>query len=172
MADKLSYAHELRALGQLLEALDVEGFSVQADLEGYRVTGQRRGQSPANDSAGKGLWQRLLGSAKPAGGQRQPLENVELRYTSAELARVDIESQTKRSATPGSSEAHSLSQILRAVGAFVEQKQGRFLRVSKSGQDIAIEYESAAKRNVVDNFTISALYDFWVKLYLRRRDRG
>jgi hypothetical protein len=40
------------------------------------------------------------------------------------------------------------------------------------GQDISIEYESALKRNLAEKFTVASLYDFWVKMYLRRRDRS
>jgi hypothetical protein len=84
---------------------------------------------------------------------------------------MDKEAQTRRQGARGSSEAHTLSQILRAIGAFVDQKQGRLLSVTKDGQDISIEYESALKRNLTEKFTVASLYDFWVKMYLRRRER-
>ena len=94
-----------------------------------------------------------------------------MHYTHDDIARMDNEGQSKRTGAPGSPEAHTLSQILRAVGAFVDQKQGRLLGVSKEGQDISIEYESALKHDLVEKFTIASLYDYWVKMYLRRRDR-
>ena len=84
---------------------------------------------------------------------------------------MDKEAQGRRQAARGNSEAHALSQILRAVGAFVDQKQGRLLSVTKSGQDISIEYQSALKGNLTEKFTVATLYDFWVKMYLRRRER-
>jgi hypothetical protein len=65
-----------------------------------------------------------------------------------------------------------LAQILRAVGAFVDQKQGRLLGVTKEGQEIAIEYESALRHSQREKFTVSSLYDYWVKMYLRRRERS
>ena len=57
------------------------------------------------------------------------------------------------------------------MGAFVDQKQGRLLAVAKDGQDIRIEYESALKRQMTEKFTVASLYDYWVKMYLRRRGR-
>ena len=84
---------------------------------------------------------------------------------------MDTEGQTKRKGAGGSPEAHTLSQILRAVGAFVDQKQGRLLGVTIEGQDIAIEYDSALKRTLVEKFTVASLYDYGVKMYLRRRAR-
>ena len=85
---------------------------------------------------------------------------------------MDSEGQKKRTGEPGSPEAHTLSQILRAVGAFVDQKQGNLSSVTKDGQDITIEYESALKRSMTEKFTVASLYDYWVKMYLRRRDRS
>jgi hypothetical protein len=53
----------------------------------------------------------------------------------------------------------------------VDQKQGRLLGVTKESQDITIEYESALKRDTTEKFTVASLYDYWVKMYLRRRQR-
>ena len=86
-------------------------------------------------------------------------------------AHIDVDAKQQRSGTPDSTDAHSLSQVFRAVGAIVEQKQGRFLAVIKEGQEIVIEYESISKRNTVEKFTVSSLYDYWVKMYLRRSER-
>jgi hypothetical protein len=86
---------------------------------------------------------------------------------------MDQEAQRRRQGPgPGAdSGAHTLSQILRAVGAFVDQKQGRLLAVTKEGQEISVEYESALKRRLTEKFTVASLYDFWVKMYLRRSGR-
>ena len=70
-----------------------------------------------------------------------------------DLADTDVGAKQQRSGTPDSTDAHSLSQVFRAVGAIVEQKQGRFLAVIKEGQEIVIEYESVSKRNTVEKFT-------------------
>ncbi len=79
--------------------------------------------------------------------------------------------QIKRGTGSGTPDAHSPSQILRAVGNFVDQKQGRLLSLSKEDQNIAIEYESASKRTVSEKFTVSSLYDYWVRMYLKRSGR-
>jgi len=172
MAESSTYSQQLRPLGQQLEDLKMERFTVRLEAVGYRVTGTKHYQPPPEEKAEKSLWLRLRGASKPAAPALPQFEPVDLLFSLADLSRIDVDAQQKRSATRGRSEAHSLSQILRAVGAFVEQKQGRFISVTKEGQDIAIEYESAAGRNAVDKYTVSSLYDFWVKLYLRRRERS
>jgi len=171
MADTGSYSQQLRSLGQQLETLGMERFTVRLAADGYRVTGTKRYQPPAEEQTTKKLWQRVRRGAKSAGTSPQPFEPVELHFSLQDLARIDVGAKQKRSGTPGSSDAHSLSQVFRAVGAIVEQKQGRFLAVIKEGQEIVIEYESVSKRNTVEKFTLSSLYDYWVKMYLRRRER-
>lgn len=171
MAELQSYSQQLRPLGQQLEALGIERFSVRLEADGYRVAGTKRYQPPATEKVEKSLWQRIREGAKPA-PPPPAFENVDLHFTFAELERIDAAAQRQRSAEPAASDAHSPSQILRAVGAMVEQKQGRFLAMSKADLDLVIEYESATKGPTVEKFTTSSLYDFWVKMYLRRSKRG
>jgi len=85
---------------------------------------------------------------------------------------METEGQSRRQGAGGRPEAHALSQVLRAVGAFVDQKQGRLTSVKMASQDITIEYESALKQNVTEKFTVATLYDYWVKMYLKRRQRS
>jgi len=172
MADTGSYSQQLRSLGQQLETLGMERFTVRLAADGYRVTGTKRYQPPAEEQTTKKLWQRVRRGAKSPGTSPQPFEPVELHFSVQDLAGIDVGATQKRSGTPGSSDAHSLSQVFRAVGAIVEQKQACFLAVIKEGQKIVIEYESVAKRNSVEKFTVSSLYDYWVKMYLRRRERS
>jgi hypothetical protein len=58
------------------------------------------------------------------------------------------------------------------VGGYVDQKGGRLLRVTKAKEDITIEYESALRKPMTERFTVASLYDFWVKMYLRRKQRS
>ena len=172
MAETGSYSAQLRLLGQQLEVLGMEGFTVRLVPDGYRVTGTKRYQPPVEEKSGKNLWQRIRAGSQPAAASPQLFEPVELHFSVEDLANMEGDAKQKRRGTPARSDAHSLSQILRAVGALVEQKQGQFLGVVKEGQDIAIEYQSVSQRNTVEKFTVSSLYDFWVKMYLRRRERS
>ena len=163
-----SYSQQLRPLGQQLEALGIDSFTLRLEGDTYVVNGQKR--SRPQQKSERSLWQRLRSASNPSSAP-PPSAAQELRFSLAELTRLDDEGLEQRSTGGGSADAHSLSQILRAVGAFVEQKQGRLIGVTKDGQDIAIEYESAPQRHIIDKFTVFSLYDFWVKMYLRRSER-
>ena len=85
---------------------------------------------------------------------------------------MDSEGVSKRIATGGKPDPGALSQLLRAVGAFVDQKRGRLLGVTMEDNDFAIEYESALKQKTTAQHTVASLYDYWVKMYLHRRGRS
>jgi hypothetical protein len=84
---------------------------------------------------------------------------------------MDSEAQAKRGPIDGTPEPHSLSQVLRAVGAIVDQKGGDLLAVRKDDQNIEFDYSSASNAKVTQQFTVPGLYDYWVKMYLRRSKR-
>ena len=155
----------------MLEPLHVDSLSLRVEESGVSVRAHQRPQPvQANDVSLRVTWQ-IFRRKKPE-SEPQPSSGVlELHYTPEDIARMDTEAQARRTGAGGSPEAHTLSQILRAVGAFVDQKQGRLLGVTIEEQDIAIEYESVLKKTLLEKFTIASLYDYWVKMYLRRRSR-
>ena len=97
---------------------------------------------------------------------------LELHYSQSDIERIDTEERSKRKGQGVSSEAHALPEVLRAVGGYVDQKGGQVLAVKKENQDVTIEYESALRKNIVEQFTVASLYDYWVKMYMRRKQRS
>lgn len=173
MSTDFSFSQLLRPVGQMLEPLQIESFSLKVEDGGVAVFADKREtRQPAQNVSLKVSWQIFRRKKAETEPEPQPSSgSLEIHYSHDDIARMETEGQGKRTGAPGSPEAHTLSQILRAVGAFVDQKQGRLLSVAKDGQDITIEYESALKRASTEKFTVASLYDYWVKMYLRRRER-
>lgn len=170
----LNFSQLLRPVGQMLEPLQIDSFSLKVEDGGVFVHAQKpkEARPAAPDVSLRVTWQIFRRKKVEPSPEPQPTSGaLELHYTQADIERMDTEGQRRRQGVGGSPEAHTLSQILRAVGAFVDQKQGRLLGVTKESQDITIEYESALKRNTTEKFTVASLYDYWVKMYLRRRQR-
>ncbi len=157
----------------MLESLQIESFSLKVEDRGVAVYAEKHETpQPAANVSLKVSWQIFRRKKAESAQDTQPSSGtLEVHYTHEDIARMDDEGQSKRTGALGSPEAHTLSQILRAVGAFVDQKQGRLLAVTKDGQEISIEYQSALNRDLTEKFTVASLYDYWVKMYLRRRDR-
>jgi len=175
MAQGSSLSKLLRPVGQMLEPLELESFALRVDSEKVSVRAQKRNErqaTPPPQMSLRVVWQALRHKKPDSQAVAKPTSGVvELNYTRDDIARIDDEWKSKRKETGGRPDAHALSQILRAIGAYVDQKQGTLLSVTKDGQELRIEYESLSKQPVTESFTISSLYDFWIKMYLRRRDR-
>jgi len=175
MGEGFNYSQLLRPVGQMLEPLRIEVFSLRVEDEGVAVQAQKPPSPPPPppDVSLRVVWQALRRKKSAPVSDPQPSSGVlELHYSHDDITRMDSEGRTRRQGVGGSPEAHALSQILRAVGAFVDQKQGRLFGVTKSGQDITIEYESALRQKLIEKYTVASLYDYWVKMYLRRRERS
>ncbi len=175
MSPSLNFSQLLRPVGQMLEPLRVESFTLKVQEGNVSVQAQRREERPpvAPDVSLRVTWQLFRRKKTQPPPEPQPSSGIlELHYTREDIERMDMEAQSRRKESGGRPEAHTLSQILRAVGAFVDQKQGRLTGVQMAGQDITIEYESALRQKLTEKFTVATLYDYWVKMYLKRRQRN
>lgn len=172
MATDTVYAQLLRPVGQALESQRIETFTITIEGENILVESQKRKEPQSEGKPLRGLWQLLRGGAKEPGLVGQSVwERVVERYTPADLQLMEEAARGNRGAGSAAPDAHSPSQILRAVGDFVDQKEGRLLSVNKEGQNVTVQYESESKRTVSEHFTVSTLYDYWVRMYLKRSER-
>ena len=175
MTQLSNYAQLLRPVGQVLETLKVESFSMTIASTGVHVIAQKKAekQSPEPELSMRVAWQSLRRQkAELARGPEATSGVLELHYSQSDIERIDTEEQSKRKGKGVSSEAHSLPEILRALGGYVDQKGGQVLAVKKDDQDVTIEYQSALRKNIVEQFTVASLYDYWVKMYMRRKQRS
>jgi hypothetical protein len=99
-------------------------------------------------------------------------KTLELRYTPENLNRLECEGQAKRRDPNQMPNARSTSQVLRATGAYVNDRYSRLLGVIWQNQSVRITYETSLGSQEVDEIKISAMYDFWVRMYLRRDKRN
>jgi hypothetical protein len=175
MPTEFDFSQLLRPIGEALEPLHIESFTLRVESEGIFISAQKRveRQAPPADLTVRSVWDVFRRKKVEAPPAPQPSSRIlEIRYSYDDIARMDAEGNTKRIATGEKPDPHALSQILRAAGAFVDQKQGRLLGVTMEGHDIAIDYESVLKQKTTEKHTVASLYDYWVKMYLRRRDRS
>jgi hypothetical protein len=145
----------------------MESFSLTMEGETVIVRGRKHRDQAVNNLSQRGFWQ-LFRSSRAA--ELDEWESVELRYTPEQLSHMDDEGRSKRG-NFGSPDAHSASQIVRAVGAFVDQKQARLVSVRKDEEKIEIKYESPVKGTLTEDFTVATLYEYWVRMYLKRSNR-
>ena len=68
--------------------------------------------------------------------------------------------------------ASSLSQVLRCLGAYLNQKRARLLKLTREADILSLEYESSMGILTKESFSVSGMYDMWVRRYLQRAARA
>ena len=162
-----TYTQLLRPVGQALESLQIESFSLTMDGDAVAVRGRKRRDQTVDKLSPRGFWQLFRSSRAD---EIDEWEAVELRYTPEQLSHMDEEGRSKRGDL-SSPNAHSVSQIVRAVGALVDQKQARLVSLRKDQEKIEIQYESPLKGRTTEDFSVATLYEYWVRMYLKRSSR-
>jgi hypothetical protein len=142
-----SYSEILRVVGQDLESRGIKAFDMRN--EGERIFVQCGYQVPP--------------AATP----------VTLYYTPREIEELKPQGAEKRGQSSTSGDFFALSQTLRAIGGYVDQKKARWLRLSNNDCSTAdvvfrVEYETREGERVVDDRSGSAIYDLCVNMYKRR----
>ena len=151
-----------------MEELKPASFAIQR--EGGVYTVRAAVQANPAGSARVRLVQKILGYDTP----KHDTEHViELSYSKSEIETLEASGIARRAAVEGLPDPRSPSQILRAVGTFLDLFQASSLRdiVFQDGW-VAVGYESAEGRAEQEKQDLDYFYDFWVKMYLRRKRPG
>ncbi|MFQ5683928.1 MAG: hypothetical protein ACE5HC_11730 [Candidatus Binatia bacterium] len=177
-----SYARYLRAIGQDIEQFCPNAVNVEADESGFIVRAETPAQqkmSQAQDSTGSGLagiWRGWRGRGrkeeKSSGQPQGEATSLEFRYSAEDLERLDTEARARSRDSHAKPELVSLPETLRLVGAYIDQKGGKLLKVSTQDPMLTIEYRTTEGEQKNEEHQISSFYDLSVRLYLHRSDRS
>ena len=171
LANDYGYAGLLRPIGQTLESLRIESFTVTADEDGFVVRDQTRSRAqltPREKAFLSSLSTAQTTSQDKQRALRQAAGIVEWHLTFADIERLELAGRERRRDCAQVCESHSNSQILRVIGEMVDQKRGRLLRVSKLDGVVNVEFLSSAGQLISEDYTLPTIYNFWVRLYKKR----
>ncbi|MFQ5684886.1 MAG: hypothetical protein ACE5HC_16660 [Candidatus Binatia bacterium] len=141
-----TYGISLRAIGQDLERRDLKCLDLEVAGNTYRIRG----------------WY----------GTPLPQAAVELCYTYEDIDSLEGEGQGKRHDPAGMPDFLSLTGILRTVGAYVDERCGCLLAVSKREESVTICYLTRDGDRRKEEHSISSIYEISVKLFKQRRRIG
>lgn len=166
-------AQLLRPVGQKLEELGVEIFTLKVESDALLISGKRKREAPPPEPPKSGFWGLFKGATiNPSPSPQPELEDFEIRLTESDIQRLDEQGKARRDENQDTpSDSHSPSQVLRAVGAYVARKGGALVAINKNPQGVVIEYLSSAGQAVREELSPASVYEFWVKMYLKRSDR-
>jgi hypothetical protein len=167
----LSYADELRALGQALEDQGLVSFELQVKGSDYLV----RGLAHAPREAGScilGRMEKMFASAL-WGKSGPPLQVSEVVYQFPperiwQLHRDGRKKRVDRAQTP---DPRRLSQLLRSTGCYLDRKLGSSLsEIAVKDHWLTVSYVTTAGRIERTKAALDFFYDHWIKMYSQRRD--
>ena len=173
---KVNYQNVLRAMGQGLETLEVIAFDLQVSDNQYVVRGEARKLKTA--AASKPSLKRsflnliLRGAhkrtAKTAG--LLPFHFAGLRFTAKDIDLLERKGQVLQTDFENSApNPHSLSQILRTVGAYLDLHESRLEKISWRDGLLTLWYLNRRGVESKDILSRAALHDQWAQQYKQRK---
>jgi hypothetical protein len=172
---QVGYATMLRPVGQTLDDLRIESFTVITDEDGFIVRDKTRNRAQLTPRE-KAFLSDLSASHSALKAKQNALRLAngifEWHLTGADIERLEKAGRERRRDTEQAPDSHSSSQILRIIGEIVDQKRGRLISVSKVESLVTVDYLTSMGRLVSENFTLPMIYNFWVRSYKRRATRN
>ena len=177
------YARHLRVIGHDLENLQLDRFNLECTGDNYlvwlRPESPTASQNPLlriSRNRLQKLWKnrvapRVIGHEETYTNTSSQLAK-RLRYSFQDLDRIERDRRQLRRRHSRSADGHGLSQLMRTIGALVEQSNERLLGVSWQELSVSIVVETANGGKRIDVLRPDNLYDHWVKMYLKRGNRA
>ena len=165
------FAIELRAVGQALEKFKFKGFKLAERNGVYTVIGQ--GSDLAATFSLIHFIRDFVRGGKSKGRSGGSENQIELTYSQAEIEALDAQERAKRQEGNKTPDPYGVGQILRGVGAFLDNRQAAsVLGISYQDEWVTTLYKTRDGRVEQDKQDLEYFYDFWVKMYLRRSNRA
>ena len=174
------YEQLLRAVGQALEKDNLQDFELTPAANGFHIRSSAASllepgvvEPPANRD--RPLLIKLPNHNDV--DEKVPLVTesakapVEIQFTMQDIQKLEIDGRARRVDAHSMANAASLSQVLRCLGAYLNQKRARLLRLSRDRETVSLEYETSLGSQIKEGFNANGLYDMWVRMYMQRAGR-
>jgi hypothetical protein len=165
----LSYADELRALGQALETQDLVSFDLQAQGGDYLVRGWARSpRQPRPDLLGR-IGEIVASALRGKSGAPTRVSEAVYQFPPERIRQLHRDGRSQRVDGNQTPDPYQLSQVLRSAGCYLDNKAGVSLsRIAVEDRWVTLSYVTAAGRVEQSKAGRDFLYDHWVRMYLRR----
>lgn len=169
LANPSSYAQTLRTLGHALENHRFVGLEIRVEFDTYVIKGSVAPRERTKLSLFHSL--QVLFS-RPGAPARQATDEIELRYSLSEIQNLHARERGERSEFPETPDPHSLSQLLRGIGCFLDKRiNDKLVGVAVRDRWVTIMHRSRDGQLLKTRQDIEYFYNFWVKMYLHRSSR-
>lgn len=167
----LSYADELRALGQALETQGLVSFELQAKGGDYLVRGLAHSPQEARPYLFGRMEEMVASALWGKSGPPMQVSEVVYQFPPERIWQLHRDGRKKRVDGEKTPDPCRLSQLLRSAGCYLDQKSGISLSgIAVKDRWVTVSYVTAAGRIERTKAALDFFYDYWIKMYLRRRD--
>ena len=131
----MAHSESLRVIGQWLEAANIRTFELKTDGPNYTVTCE-----PLTQNGG---WfpHECSRSDFTAQASSQPVGSGPVRFRLPDIFRLETQAQLRRRPNSFQTEAsHTLSQLLRSLGALLERMNVRVFQIRWGSNSVAVDF--------------------------------
>ncbi len=158
MSNRKSYDQQLRAIGQSLEAKQIQVFELKKQGTSYVVRGE-----PEIDPS-------LLARLRNWRSRRQSsTPSAATRYSPADIERLERLGQAQRSKSDRLPDFYSVSNTLRTVGSYLNSKDAELLELQKKPLTLTIVYQDHEGHPRFEERAIVSFYKLFIELHAKRR---
>jgi hypothetical protein len=175
MAKTAHYENSLRAIGQSLETFEVESFELDTSDDHYVVSGEckKYNATPAPEPISTKSFLgfiRNVGKKKPAQTTDPQTSHLSgLSFTEADIELSDQKSKALRAKSDDCTlNPHSISQVLRTVGADLDHRKNRLIKLSWCYQTLTLWRVNGLGVEAKEVFMPADLYNLWVHQFKKR----
>jgi hypothetical protein len=158
MFDGWSYSQVLRVIGQSLEERAVQDFSLAWRDGEFVVRGKR------SVVLGRRLIDKLLGQ-KAAHVER----SVEIHYGLKSILWLQIRGEAMRKNPNQIPDYFRLSQTLRTVGSYIENRAMPLLSLRRGGGTLFLEFQERSGKSRIEEHGMGSFENYFLRTYLRQR---
>lgn len=180
MPKAIDYAQPLRAIGQALEVLNMESFELDPDGDDFIVRGRVTARDTGLDSQTsesrnlRFTWETERSSHDSeveAVTTPAIVNQLDLCYTLKDVGRLEQEGQARRGYATAAAETLGLSHLLRTIGAYLEEKPARLVRIAKHAESVTVVYETLSGVRFEEKHNRSTLRDWETQTFIKRAAR-
>ena len=157
MAAKISYDHQLRAIGQSLEAQRIDSFELKYLGDHFVVNGKPEKETSL--LAALREWQKRLRSEGLISS---------LTYASHDIKSLEQQGTSKRVRSDRLPEFYSVSNTLRTLGAYLELQGAELLEIHKQALTVTLLYRNRHGFTDLEERSIASFYHLFLHLHGKR----
>jgi hypothetical protein len=180
MAITIDYAQPLRAIGQALEILKMESFELEPDGDDFVVRGNvtaRGGDADVESAESRNLRFNGEGEQNLEAPDVEPVatsaivNQLDLCYTLKDVDRLEQKGQARRGEAPAVAQTPCLSHLLRTIGAYLEEKPARLVKIAKDGEAVTVVYETLSGIKFEEKLDSATLREWETQMFIKRGSR-